>query len=88
MIDDISLRRTATGAPQIETPEWVRDAVFYQIFPDRFASSQRVPKPGLLEPWDAPPRGTHRLPERIEQSLENDRLRGSKNDERQERDRS
>lgn len=41
----------------IDTPDWVRDAVFYQIFPDRFASSARVPKPGLLEPWDAPPTG-------------------------------
>jgi cyclomaltodextrinase len=39
----------------VETPEWVRDAVFYQVFPDRFASSERVPKPGPLEPWDAPP---------------------------------
>jgi cyclomaltodextrinase len=39
----------------IDTPDWVRDAVFYQIFPDRFASSDRVPKPGSLEPWDAPP---------------------------------
>jgi cyclomaltodextrinase len=36
-------------------PDWVRDAVFYQIFPDRFASSVRVPKPGALEPWDSPP---------------------------------
>ncbi|MDQ3554656.1 MAG: glycoside hydrolase family 13 protein [Chloroflexota bacterium] len=39
----------------IDTPDWVRDAVFYQIFPDRFASSERVPKPGAMEPWDAPP---------------------------------
>ena len=31
------------------------DAVFYQIFPDRFAASARVPKPGPLEPWDAAP---------------------------------
>ena len=38
-----------------DTPAWVRDAVFYQIFPDRFASSERVVKPGHLEPWDAPP---------------------------------
>jgi neopullulanase len=42
-------RSTAGG------PDWVRDAVFYQIFPDRFASSVRVPKPGALERWDAPP---------------------------------
>src|SRR5919112_6725537 len=39
----------------IDTPDWVRDAVFYQIFPDRFAVSDRVPKPGPLEPWHAPP---------------------------------
>jgi neopullulanase len=39
----------------VETPAWVRDAVFYQIFPDRFASSEQVPKPSNLEPWDSPP---------------------------------
>ena len=39
----------------IETPAWVRDAIFYQIFPDRFAMSDRVVKPGPLEPWDGPP---------------------------------
>jgi cyclomaltodextrinase len=37
------------------TPEWVKDAVFYQIFPDRFAKSTRVPKAGNLEPWESPP---------------------------------
>ncbi len=36
-------------------PDWVKDAVFYQIFPDRFAFSERVPKPDNLEPWSAPP---------------------------------
>ena len=30
----------------IDTPAWVRDAVFYQIFPDRFARSDASPKPG------------------------------------------
>ncbi|MEA3375780.1 MAG: glycoside hydrolase family 13 protein [Chloroflexota bacterium] len=39
----------------INTPEWVKDAVFYQIFPDRFAKSDRVPKPSNLEVWDSPP---------------------------------
>jgi neopullulanase len=38
-----------------DPPAWVRDAVFYQVFPDRFARSGRVPAPGDLEPWDAPP---------------------------------
>ncbi len=39
----------------VDTPAWVRDAVFYQIFPDRFAASTRVVKPGVMEAWDAPP---------------------------------
>jgi len=39
----------------VMTPEWVKDAVFYQIFPDRFARSERVVKPNNLEPWDTPP---------------------------------
>ena len=38
-----------------QTPDWVKDAIFYQIFPDRFARSPRVPKPSYLEPWEAPP---------------------------------
>ncbi|MFN2291369.1 MAG: glycoside hydrolase family 13 protein [Anaerolineae bacterium] len=38
-----------------ETPNWVRDAIFYQIFPDRFARSEQVPKPSNLEPWDSAP---------------------------------
>ncbi len=38
------------------TPDWVKDAVFYQIFPDRFARSERLAKDGLtFEPWDTPP---------------------------------
>jgi len=39
----------------VDTPAWVPDAVFYQIFPDRFSASTRVPKPGRMEPWDSPP---------------------------------
>ncbi len=42
-------------AVTIDTPAWVRDAVFYQVFPDRLARSGRVEAPGELEPWDAPP---------------------------------
>ena len=38
-----------------DRPSWIRDAVFYQIFPDRFAKSDRVLKPINLEGWDAPP---------------------------------
>ena len=43
------------STPLFEPPAWVADAVFYQIFPDRFASSPRIRKPANLEPWDSPP---------------------------------
>lgn len=44
---------------QIQTPDWVKHAVFYQIFPDRFAKSQQ-PRKRLLqnaswEDWHAMP---------------------------------
>jgi len=40
----------------MDAPAWVPDAIFYQIFPDRFAKSERVNKQGLnFEPWDTPP---------------------------------
>lgn len=39
----------------ITTPDWVKEAIFYQIFPDRFARSESVPKPCRLQAWDAPP---------------------------------
>ncbi len=37
------------------TPDWVKNAVFYQIFPDRFAWSPRVEKPSNFETWDSAP---------------------------------
>ena len=40
----------------ITTPDWVQDAVFYQIFPDRFARGSKNPNNGLpFESWDSPP---------------------------------
>ena len=40
----------------MSVPDWVQDAIFYQIFPDRFARSERLAKNGLkFEPWDSPP---------------------------------
>ena len=41
--------------PEIQTPEWVKDAIFYQIFPDRFARADVVPKASGLQPWGATP---------------------------------
>src|SRR5262245_23482202 len=40
---------------EIHTPDWVKHAVFYQIFPDRFAKSDKLEKPSNLEPWDSDP---------------------------------
>ncbi len=40
----------------IKTPEWVKNSVFYQIFPDRFAKSSRIDREGLkLEEWNSKP---------------------------------
>ena len=42
--------------PGISTPDWVKNAVFYQIFPDRFARSDKTVLPNgiKLQDWDAP----------------------------------
>ncbi len=44
---------------EIQTPDWVKHAVFYQIFPDRFAKSlqphKRLLKNARWEDWDAVP---------------------------------
>lgn len=40
------------------TPDWVKHAIFYQIFPDRFAKSFSLEKPTHLEPWGTPPTRT------------------------------
>lgn len=41
----------------VKTPDWVKHAVFYQIFPDRFARSPRMPElPGVVfKPWASSP---------------------------------
>lgn len=38
-----------------ETPEWVHDAVFYQIFPDRFANGDPSNDPVGTRPWGEAP---------------------------------
>ena len=44
---------------QVQTPDWVKHAVFYQIFPDRFARSQQrhsfITEAVPFEKWDDPP---------------------------------
>ncbi len=36
-------------------PFWVQDAIFYQIFPDRFADGDPTTDPPNVQPWGAPP---------------------------------
>lgn len=38
-----------------ECPEWVKSAVFYQIFPDRFARSAHYECPGSFQNWGSEP---------------------------------
>jgi neopullulanase len=41
----------------IQIPDWVKNTVFYQIFPDRFARSHHVKHPitARFKPWGSPP---------------------------------
>ncbi len=55
MDEQAQIIATQSSESNVITPEWVKDAVFYQIFPDRFATSTRVEKPPNIEPWDALP---------------------------------
>jgi glycosidase len=55
-------RLDAAAVPVFETPEWVRDGVLYQIFPERFANGDTSNDPDFAE-WyydgarDLPPSG-------------------------------
>lgn len=42
-------------AEQWAAPEWARDAVFYQIFPERFFNGDPANDPPGAAPWDTPP---------------------------------
>jgi glycosidase len=53
-MENMSLIKNATA------PSWVKEAVFYQIFPDRFAKSDHYKGPGKYEPWGTTPT-THNL---------------------------
>lgn len=43
-----------------DVPEWVKDAIFYEIFPDRFANGDSGNDPPRVEPWgNAPDRSNY-----------------------------
>ena len=45
----------AMDFPPFEVPDWARDAVFYQIFPDRFADGDKANDPPTDAPFGAKP---------------------------------
>lgn len=42
--------------PNFKTPNWVKDAVFYQIFPERFKNGNKSNDPPGSEPWGSKPK--------------------------------
>ncbi|HWQ11535.1 MAG TPA: glycoside hydrolase family 13 protein [Roseiflexaceae bacterium] len=46
---------TVTPPAAFDTPAWVRHAVFYQIFPERFANGDPSNDPENVQPWGTPP---------------------------------
>jgi cyclomaltodextrinase len=43
----------------VTVPDWVKDVIFYQIFPERFANGDVKNDPPNAEPWGAKPKGNN-----------------------------
>ncbi len=43
----------------MSVPEWVKESVFYHIFPDRFANRDSSNDPPNVQPWGSPPDSIH-----------------------------
>lgn len=41
---------------KVDVPEWLTDAIFYQIFPERFANSDITNDPPVTETWGSTPK--------------------------------
>lgn len=52
---DLSFRQDFSKYPLPNPPDWVQDAVFYQIFPERFANGNPANDGPDIEPWGAKP---------------------------------
>ncbi|HKZ18687.1 MAG TPA: glycoside hydrolase family 13 protein [Acidimicrobiia bacterium] len=48
-------RWTLADLAPSEVPHWIRGAVIYQIFPDRFANGDPSNDPADVDPWGSPP---------------------------------
>ena len=49
------MTESSESARSRPAPGWVADAIFYQVFPDRFARSESAALRERLQDWDAPP---------------------------------
>ena len=49
------------AAESCTVPVWASNAVFYQIFPDRFANGLKSNDPDDVQPWNSEPNGQDRL---------------------------
>ncbi len=45
----------AGTSSSLKSPDWVKDAVFYQVFPERFANGDTSNDPKGTHPWGTPP---------------------------------
>ncbi len=47
---------SVAAAPALKSPDWVKDAVFYQVFPERFRNGDPGNDPAGTVPWGSPPK--------------------------------
>lgn len=48
-------RAAAGGHGNLKSPDWVKDAIFYQVFPERFRNGDPGNDPEGTVPWGSPP---------------------------------
>ncbi|MCW2922673.1 MAG: alpha amylase catalytic region [Thermoleophilia bacterium] len=53
--DGAGTRDAKAGESQLKSPDWVKDAVFYQVFPERFKNGDTSNDPQGTVPWGTPP---------------------------------
>lgn len=46
----------AASAPALKSPDWVKDAVVYQVFPERFRNGDASNDPAGTKPWGSAPK--------------------------------
>jgi glycosidase len=55
-MDRAAIASSSPSSVPTTSPDWVKDAIFYQVFPDRFRNGDASNDPAGTEPWGAPPK--------------------------------